>query len=87
MDNVYFGIQSTLDNLIVLLQNHVSNNNRDYIIIMLLFIDLGSPTCIDFVQSDQLVVVSYTTAKVLIYDVETSQPVVTLDSAITYGNI
>jgi striatin 1/3/4 len=44
----------------------------------------GSPTCIDFVHSDQLVVVSYSTAKVLVYDVETGKSVVTLDSAIAY---
>ncbi|XP_019858799.1 PREDICTED: striatin-3-like isoform X2 [Amphimedon queenslandica] len=45
---------------------------------------LGSPTSIDFLHGESIVV-SYSTAKVVVYDVETGKPVVTLDSALTYN--
>lgn len=48
---------------------------------------LGTPTCVDFVHSEtQQAVVGYSSAKAVIYDLETCQPVVSLDSAVTYGN-
>ena len=41
----------------------------------------------DFVHSEaQQVVVGYSSAKAVIYDLETCQSVVSLDSAVTYGN-
>ena len=45
---------------------------------------LGSPTSIDFLHGESIVV-SYSTAKVVVYDVETGKAVVTLDSALTYS--
>lgn len=88
MVSVLYGIQSILLNSIPLFPNQVSHYNTMSLLChrcLLLKIDLGSPTSVDFVQSDQMLVVSYSTAKVVIYDVETGKAVVTLDSGLTYG--
>ena len=52
--------------------------------ILSLSLALGSPTSIDFLHGESIVV-GYSTAKVVVYDVETGKPVVTLDSALTYS--
>ena len=51
-------------------------------------IDFGSPTCTDFVRGgiDQIVV-SYANARTLLYDSETGETVLSLDSAVTYGTL
>lgn len=49
-----------------------------------LYLALGSPTSIDFIHNEQIVV-GYSTAKVVVYDVETGSSVVTMDSALTYS--
>ena len=50
-------------------------------------LDLGNPTSLDFFPVGiQQMVVSYNTAKAIVYDIETGQNVVSLDSAVTYGN-
>ena len=49
-------------------------------------LDFGCPTSLDFVQAGiNHVVVSYNTARTLVYDTETGQSVLSLDSAVTYG--
>ena len=47
---------------------------------------LGGPTSLDFVHNDlHHLAVSYTTSRCVLYDIETGQQVVNLDSAVTYG--
>ena len=48
---------------------------------------LGCPTSLDFLlhKEQQHLAVSYNTAKTIVYDLETSKPVLNLDSATTYG--
>ena len=44
------------------------------------------PTAVDFLSTDpNLLVVSYSAAKTVVYDIETAKPVVNLDSGTTYG--
>ncbi|KAL5463206.1 hypothetical protein EMCRGX_G032085 [Ephydatia muelleri] len=48
-------------------------------------IGMGNPTSIDFVATDlHQMVAAYTTAKTIVYDLETAKPVVNLDSGVTY---
>lgn len=49
---------------------------------------MGNPTSIDFVATDlHQMVAAYTTAKTIVYDLETAKPVVNLDSGVTYGQL
>lgn len=44
------------------------------------------PTSVDFLASDpHHLVVSYSAAKTVVYDIETAKPVINLDSGTTYG--
>ena len=46
----------------------------------------GNPTSVDFVHTDlHQIVASYAAAKAVVYDMETAQAVLNLDSASTYG--
>ena len=50
------------------------------------FTGMGNPTSIDFVATDlHHMVAAYTTAKTVVYDLETAKPVISLDSGVTYG--
>ena len=49
-------------------------------------IGFGNPTSVDFVATDlHQMVASYTTARTVLFDVETGKSVLNLDSATTYG--
>ena len=49
---------------------------------------MGNPTSIDFVATDlHQMVAAYTTAKTIVYDLETAKPVLNLDSGVTYGQL
>lgn len=49
--------------------------------------DLGAPTSIDFVRCDtSQVVVGYTSADAVVYDLETGKPILTLDGRTLSGN-
>ena len=49
-------------------------------------LDFGLPTSVDFLPVGvNQIVVSYSSAKTIIYDTETGKSVVNLDSAVTYG--
>ena len=46
----------------------------------------GNPTSVDFVATDlHQMVASYTAARTVVFDMETGQAVLNLDSAATYG--
>lgn len=53
---------------------------------LLVLVELGLPTSVDFVHHDQRqLVVGYNTAQVVVYDIETCKAVTKLDSATSYG--
>lgn len=53
---------------------------------LLLFAGSGNPTSVDFISTDShQMVASYSAAKATIFDLETGQNVLNLDSSSTYG--
>ena len=55
-------------------------------LLSLRFAGFGNPTSVDFVVTDlHQMVASYTTARTVLFDLETGQAVLNLDSAATYG--
>ena len=46
----------------------------------------GSPTSVDFLHNNpNHMVAGYSSAKAVVYDLETGQPIINLDSGTTYG--
>ena len=65
---------------------HLVHPAADMLADMLLLVELGLPTSVEFVRHElRQMVVSYNTAQTLVYDIETCKVVTKLDSATSYG--
>lgn len=89
--NVYDFISCVMTLLLQLSMSHISWRffEKMFYLAYLCFVliaDLGSPTSIDFVRCDtSQVVVGYTSADAVVYDLETGKPILTLDGRTLSG--